>query len=171
MFTLAAEGLFSVGQPSKEIPDAMECDFQILDSTITPKDHQFASNLNGLPTCGPKSSWKVGQVGNLSISGGCKELGISVPSTEMELIRFDVEKPGLTFLYLGDGSEEHKRPTSFQLPLVQCSSYEMDDAHDHNLLINDLRPLPLISGSSLCFHHLPGRLFLLAFLSFLLCLL
>lgn len=147
MFTLTAEGAFTIGPPSKEIPDAVLCDFDILDSAITPKDPQFASNLNGFPACGAKSSWKVGQAGNLSISGGCQELGISVPSTEFELIRFSTVKPGLIFLYLGDGSEEHKRPTSFQLPLVQCTSYELDAAEDNNLLFNDLRPLPLVSGS------------------------
>lgn len=153
MFTLSADGTFLIGPPSKDIPDACHCDFEVLDSTITPRDKQFASNLNGLPSCGLKSSWKVGKAGNLSISGGCKELGITVPSIELELIRFDVKKPGLLFLYLGDGSEEHKRPTNFQFPLVQCSSLETDEAEDHNLLFNDLRPLPLVSGSVNCYQH------------------
>lgn len=148
MFTLAAEGMFDIRQPSKDIPDAMQCDFEISDSTITPKDQQFASNLNGLPSCGSGSSWKIGQTVNLSKSGGCKELGISVPSTELELIRFEMKTPGLMLLYLGDGTEDHKRPTSFQMPLVQCSQ-ESEGSEDHNLLFNDLRPLPLISGTSL----------------------
>lgn len=153
MFTLSANGTFMIGSPSKDIPDAFHCDFEVLESSITPKDKQFASNLNGLPSCGIKSSWKVGKEGNLSVSGGCKELGITVPSIELELIRFDMKKLGLVFLFLGDGSEEHKRPTNFQFPLVQCSSHEVYESEDNNLLLNDLRPLALVSGTFSCYQH------------------
>ncbi|XP_054714366.1 protein APCDD1-like [Uloborus diversus] len=157
MFTLNASGTFIPGPPSKTIPDAAQYDFQILDSTVTPEDQSFVSNMNGLPTCRSKTLWKLGVAMNLTDFGGCKELGVQIPSIELDLVRFEHQKPNVRYLFLGDVSEEQARPTSFQPPLVQCSDSRYADK---NLLYNELRPLPLVSKS--CKLFCDGSCFLSA---------
>ncbi|GBN18334.1 Protein APCDD1 [Araneus ventricosus] len=148
MFLLSASGIYFRGLPSSVVPDAAEYDFHIQEAFLTPEDVQFANNLNGLYTCGSGSNWKVGERGNLTRSGGCRELGIVVPSMERDLVRFERSNMDLVFLYLGETTEDKKRPTSFQPPLVQCSSPEDKATEDFFLNYNELRPLPLVSGSS-----------------------
>ncbi|XP_055950598.1 protein APCDD1-like [Argiope bruennichi] len=148
MFLLSASGIYFRGLSSSVVPDATEYDFHIQEAFLTPEDIQFANNLNGLYTCGSGSKWKVGERGNLTRSGGCRELGIVVPSMERDLVRFERSSLDLVFLYLGETTEDKKRPTSFQPPLVRCSSPENKIAEDFFLNYNELRPLPLVSGSS-----------------------
>lgn len=148
MFTLGARGVYHSGQPSEAVPDATEYDFHITEAYITPEDVQFANNLNGLLACGSVGRWKVGVMGNLTASGGCKELGISVPSVELDLIRFEREAPNVLFLYLGETTENQERATSFQPPLVRCSvADDAANADDYFLNFNELQPLPLTSRS------------------------
>ncbi|XP_071038296.1 protein APCDD1 isoform X2 [Parasteatoda tepidariorum] len=147
MFTLSAKGTYYPGPPSSIIEDAVEYDFHIKESFLTPHDKQFSDNLNGLLNCGSGTKWQVGQIGNLTSSGGCEELGIIVPSVEEDLVRFEKLSPDLVYLYLGETPDGKTRPTSFQPPLVRCSSPESNREEDHLFNYNEIQPLPLISGS------------------------
>ncbi|GFS70445.1 protein APCDD1 [Nephila pilipes] len=149
MFILSAKGIYFRGLSSKIVPDATEYDFHIQEAFLTPEDIQFANNLNGLYTCGTGSNWKVGERGNLTRTGGCRELGIVVPSMELDLVRFERSKADMVFLYLGETAEDKRRPTSFQPSLVRCSTPDDKVAEDFFLNYNELRPLPLVSGSSM----------------------
>ncbi|GFY48064.1 protein APCDD1 [Trichonephila inaurata madagascariensis] len=110
MFILSAKGIYFRGLPSKVVPDATEYDFHIQEAFLTPEDVQFANNLNGLFTCGTGSNWKVGERGNLTRSGGCRELGIVVPSMELDLVKFERSSTGMVFLYLGETTEDKRDP-------------------------------------------------------------
>ncbi|GFY05521.1 protein APCDD1 [Trichonephila clavipes] len=153
MFILSAKGIYFRGLPSKVVPDATEYDFHIQEAFLTPEDVQFANNLNGLYTCGTGSNWKVGERGNLTRSGGCRELGIMVPSMELDLVKFERSSTGMVFLFLGETTEDKKRPTSFQPPLIRCSTPNDKVVEDYFLNYNELRPLPLVSGSTM--YHVP----------------
>lgn len=68
-------------------------------------------------------------------SKGCTPLGITVPSTEYELARLEVDSFGNTMLLLGQSDPSKKgadgkatakhRPTAFQPPLLQCNAPEL----------------------------------------------
>lgn len=146
MFTLAAKGTYHPGQPSEAVADATEYDFHIDEAYVTPEDNQFANNLNGILGCGSRGKWHVGTVGNLTGYGGCRELGIVVPSVELDIIRFGREDPDVLFLYLGETTQNEGRATSFQPPLVRCSAGDdAVNADDYFLNFNELQPLPLTS--------------------------
>ncbi|KFM57056.1 Protein APCDD1, partial [Stegodyphus mimosarum] len=139
MFILSAKGSYKVGKPSDIILDAVEYEFHVSESFLTPEDMQFVNNLIGLRSCGSSSNWKINQMVNITAFGGCKELGITVPSTEKDLVRFEGREPDFTFLYLGEASEDHRRPTSFQPALMRCTSLNVADDDDFLLNYNHLR--------------------------------
>ncbi|CAH1398189.1 unnamed protein product [Nezara viridula] len=62
-------------------------------------------------------------------SQGCPALGITVPTTEHELVRLELDQSGHALLYLGQSEQRSNdrklRPTSFQPPLLQCNAPEL----------------------------------------------
>ncbi|GIX79173.1 protein APCDD1 [Caerostris extrusa] len=86
---------------------------------------------------------------------------------EQDLVRFERSGADLMFLYLGETTEDKKRPTSFQPPLVRCATPESKMAEDYFHNYNQLRPLPLVSGTS-AVHNSVLCFFVVCFLSKLL---
>lgn len=73
--------------------------------------------------------FQLGVRRDVTPSEGCPTLGITVPTTEYELVRLELDASGQALLYLGQSEqkkgEKKLRPTSFQPPLLQCNAPEL----------------------------------------------
>lgn len=130
-FTLRATGHYTKGVPSKHVKGGTELVFTVSQVWVTPLNHAILRMLNasGIGNCGTAGSWAIGEERDITMTGGCDVLGIRLPHTEYELFRIAQDNHGRYLLYMGerptDGSSPstpNKRPTSYQPPLIQCSS-------------------------------------------------
>lgn len=136
MFTIYAKGTYVAGMPSPHVAYSFHYDFKVLQVKITPEDERISRTLNeqqDRSKCGLKGEWEVAVEQDVTPTRGCTPLGISVPHVEYELLK--VEKEHRKYkLYLGqrasdnkDPTTPHRRPTSFQLPLIKCSRHMNKD--------------------------------------------
>lgn len=126
------KGRFKGGISSKKVAGAYDYVFTMTQATITPTLSFVTELLNSAQkdSCG-KVSWKTNVAQNITPTFGCAQYGISLPDTEYDLVKMEKNPEGKKLLYVGqrasDGtqpSSPSRRPTSFYLPLVECSSYK-----------------------------------------------
>ena len=128
-FTIHAKGTYQKGRPSSEVQYAHKFNFRVTDVAITPDAESVADSLNRPMQpgshCG-KEQWERGKEQDVTPTGGCSMLGITVPYVEYELVKVEKHRHHLR-LYLGQRptvdtvSSPNTRPTSFQPPLVHCA--------------------------------------------------
>lgn len=131
-FTLRASGHYAQGNPSSKVAGATELVFKVTQASITPEDEPTAKLLNGTRQgkCGRKGRWEVGAEQDVTTTDGCGLLGIKLPHKEYELFKVELDHHHQQpLLFVGerptDGSSPdrpHRRPTSFQPPMVLCSA-------------------------------------------------
>ena len=130
MYTIYASGTYEVETESDVISGAYHCNFRVLRAMVRADDLATAKTLRKQTpgTCGEKKRWAIGKSHDVTSTGGCLALGITVPHVEYELLRLRADhgtnRPALS---LGqrpsDGAlstDENHRPTSFQAPLRSC---------------------------------------------------
>lgn len=132
-FELNGKGTFMGGIPSKLVAGAYDYVFTMNEAAITPFDSITTQILNTAEpdTCGKSGTWKTHVSQDITLTKGCRLYSISLPHTEYDLLKMDTSQQGNKLLYVGqrasDGSDPSsptKRPTSFQMPLVECSSFK-----------------------------------------------
>ncbi|KAG8566845.1 hypothetical protein GDO81_013389 [Engystomops pustulosus] len=151
-FTLRATGHYTKGVPSKQVKDAMELEFTVNQVWVTPFNYAILQMLNAsrIGSCGSGGSWTIGEEKDITVTGGCDVLGIRLPHIEYELFKISVDNHQRKLLYMGerptDGSNPstpNKRPTSYQPPLIQCSSKSTIPSKQHQSMdfVQNIAPL------------------------------
>ncbi|XP_067124231.1 protein APCDD1-like [Centruroides vittatus] len=139
-FLLEAEGKFVEIQPSNKFAGATEYNFNVYRGFLTLQKDSFVAGVNRHSgnLCGRSGSWEANVTQDVTSTGGCLNLGIRIPSLEYNVVRIDIDHHGNSLLYLGKldtdfrPTSPSRRPTSYQLPLVQC----------RHISDNHLNPIP-----------------------------
>lgn len=133
-FIIYGKGVFTGGDTSRKVPGGVNYVFKLNEAKITPYDPVTTRILNTIRNnqCGKDGTWQHGVEQSITESRGCSLLGISLPHTEYDLLMMDHNEHGQRQLYVGqkssDGSNPTSpslRPTSYQIPLVECSSFDI----------------------------------------------
>lgn len=129
-FRIAAKGRYVFENDSPFITGAMDYNLRLIRLKITPRDHKTVEIMNFYygDKCGIPKSWKVGVTQDVTSTNGCATLGIELPKVEFQLLKLDKEHHNER-LFIGhrptegnDMSAREKRPTSFQEPLIKCTT-------------------------------------------------
>lgn len=131
IFTLLASGHYAKVGQSVKVRGATELVFKVTRAKAIVFDRALLRELNSTQNgrCGQVGRWEVGVEQDITWTDGCEALGIRLPHKEYELFKMGVDHKGRPLLFNGerptDGSSPDrpaKRPTSFQTPMVQCST-------------------------------------------------
>ncbi|GAB6026116.1 hypothetical protein CHUAL_012317 [Chamberlinius hualienensis] len=150
-FTLTAHGYYHISGLSTVIDGASDIDFNLDSMLITPHTVAMVNTLNDNDDgqCGTSGTWRMEQTQNVTITNGCLNLRLTVPSKEYEIVKLEMDRYGNSWMYLGGlnaFSQSNQsgvvRPTAFQLPLLQCRKRVNDDEEWINLNPdNNLKPM------------------------------
>lgn len=147
-FVIKTNGHFILTEQNDVIKSAANIDFKIEKSSLTIFNRKMVQELRKDHSCG-REVWEVGVPQQLSLTYGCMEFGIVLPSVQYDIIKVEINYEGNILLHMGQMDAENgmrsifNRPTSFQVPLIKCSG------EDHNQRFRKYFP----NSSSINFHH------------------
>ncbi|KAJ8303546.1 hypothetical protein KUTeg_019942 [Tegillarca granosa] len=145
-FSLDVKGNYVKGRNSQIIPGSTEFNFRVTRLKVTPKNKQTTDSLNYFNghDCGMPKSWRINMQQDVTSTGGCLTLGITLPNVEFEIMKMEIRNRRI-YLYIGkrpsDGHSMRtpdRRPTAFQSPLVKCTNNMI---HDNNIVISRYQKL------------------------------
>ncbi|XP_030750860.1 protein APCDD1-like [Sitophilus oryzae] len=126
-FTVTAAGRFMLGDQNKELKSATNIDFSIERASLMVIDEKMIYDMRLPGLCG-LDEWEVNVPKELSTTGGCPQLGITLPSILHDILKIEMDYKGAILLFLGQvktdifntASDGSLRPSAFQLPLMKC---------------------------------------------------
>ncbi|KAI7807871.1 protein APCDD1-like [Triplophysa rosa] len=130
-FTLSASGHYVKTGNSVKVRGATELVFKVTRAKLVVFERALLRELNSSQngSCGEVGDWEIGVEQDVTWTDGCEALAIGLPHKEYELFKMEVDHKGQPLLFVGerptDGSSPDrpaKRPTSFQTPMVRCST-------------------------------------------------
>lgn len=127
-FHLSVSGLYILAGRSQSVAGGEELDLRLEEAQLAPLSQQMVESLG--------EGWHLGTSRDLSPLGGWAPLRLSLPSLALEMVRMVRSGSGHNLLLLGLPAQPGERPTSYQPPLMQCSTPKEPIA------------LPLISSSA-----------------------
>ena len=123
-FTLYVSGRYIKAGKSPIVPGGFDLDFYLESGALTTNSKQMTEEMNNRSSCG-KKTWVVGGTQELSKSGGCPEIGLSLPTLDLDLAMIEKGKKR-NYLYLAQPSSDKEgkhfsiRSTSYDARMVRC---------------------------------------------------
>lgn len=148
-FTLSASGHYVKTGQSVKVRGATELVFKVTRAKVVVFERALLRELNSSQngSCGQTGRWETGVEQDVTWTDGCEALAIQLPHKEYELFKMEVDHKGQPLLFVGerptDGSSPDrpaKRPTSFQTPMVRCSTTTGVELHDSSKSERSTRP-------------------------------
>ncbi|KAL7408178.1 hypothetical protein ABVT39_019433 [Epinephelus coioides] len=155
-FTLRASGHYAQGNPSAKVSGATEFVFKVTQVRVTAAEEPTAKLLNATRPgkCGRSGGWEVNVEQDLTPTDGCTLLGIKLPHKEYELFKTELDHKKHPLLFIGerptDGSSPdrpHRRPTSFQAPMLLCSGGDKQPSYRYGSGFNSKQIQLAASGT------------------------
>ena len=99
-FSVSVSGQYIRAGRSGRVPGAANIDFLLTKAAVRPQSQQILSQLNS-STCGLQELWELDDYQDVTAQGGCSELGLTVPSLSLEIIKVELSKQANLELFLG----------------------------------------------------------------------
>ena len=135
------------------MPGGFNLDFNLEQASVTADSEQMVSELNSSP-CGG-GGWSLSVAQDLTMAGGCSNIGLTVPSLSLELVKLEMNQVGSIGLYLGQPSTDRTRgmdrgrlyngdrSTAYQPRMVRCRDTMMQVEE-----VKVIDPLMLVHSAS-----------------------
>ncbi|XP_038067570.1 protein APCDD1-like [Patiria miniata] len=126
VYSIYVKGAHSDGTMSEIVTGGTEFEFVTSQMWVTPKNSEEVVKFNkNDDDCGAAGSWRLNQPQEVTGTGGCSVIGITLPHTESELMRMEQGRDGKALLFNRerptDGDLSLEKPTSYQSPLRHCA--------------------------------------------------
>ena len=99
-FSVRVSGQYVRAGRSERVPGAANIDFLLTKAAVRPQSQQILSQLNS-STCGLQELWELDDYQDVTAQGGCSELGLTVPSLSLEIIKVELSNNANLKLFLG----------------------------------------------------------------------
>jgi hypothetical protein len=129
LYTLDTAGDYKLEQTSSDlVHNAYNIDFNVSGISLAVFDKAMLRQLNEVRSCGDRASdWRSGQMQDVTNTTGCPAIGITVATSESDIVRVEQQQrpQPQRLLWLGQRPTDNspdQRPTSFQPALADCAS-------------------------------------------------